>query len=301
MPIRFDLSQHPEMLKQTLDSVNGVLFTGGLLKTRIFNEMSKETQAFYQTATEIVKYAINRKLPLFAICQGYQLLCQIIVDIYEPKEANFEHKVRDCILQETTMWGVPLRSTVWRDSDYRKSKFFDFITEELWSIEKMQRHGHSWAIPTEKFNACSLSSFFKILAVDDGTPQGIVTDKPYSEFPIIIEAKGYPIQAWLTHPEAVLKDEYTETEGHEEELTVTHKSKVYKVLKSTAPQIEERCAFAHALSDGFIALCREYEKPSRYLNPDLHLVFRQEHKNMLKLPIPHKSIYLHAECAHSFT
>lgn len=172
----------------------------------------------------------------------------------------------------------------------------------MFVIDKMQRHGHSWAITATRFNSCtSLSKFFTILGVDDGTPQGIVSDQLYAQFPVVIEAKNYPIQAWLTHPEAVLKDEYTEPEGIEGEPTITHKAKLYKVLKSTDSKIAERCEFAHALSDGFIAICREYKRPSSQLNPDLHLVFREEHSSMIKVPIPDKSIYLHAECAQSLS
>jgi gamma-glutamyl-gamma-aminobutyrate hydrolase PuuD len=37
VPIRFDLIKDPEKLHQTLDSVNGVLLTGGGLNTRIFS------------------------------------------------------------------------------------------------------------------------------------------------------------------------------------------------------------------------------------------------------------------------
>ncbi len=68
VPIRFDLINQPELLRQTLDSIDGVLFTGGTLTLLEHSKMPPLTQIFYQTATDIVMYAIEHKLPLLGIC-----------------------------------------------------------------------------------------------------------------------------------------------------------------------------------------------------------------------------------------
>jgi gamma-glutamyl-gamma-aminobutyrate hydrolase PuuD len=83
VPVRYDLFDKPDELKQTLNSLEGVIFPGGFLSLRKRDEMPLLTQLYYKTATEILKYAIDHKLPLFGICQGYQLLCMLIVDLYE--------------------------------------------------------------------------------------------------------------------------------------------------------------------------------------------------------------------------
>jgi gamma-glutamyl-gamma-aminobutyrate hydrolase PuuD len=79
VPIRFDLIREPSLLKQTLDNIDGVLFPGGTLSIRKQADMPPLTQTFCKTATEIIKYAIANDLPLLGICQGFLLLCQIIV------------------------------------------------------------------------------------------------------------------------------------------------------------------------------------------------------------------------------
>jgi hypothetical protein len=47
---------------------------------------------------------------------------------------------------------------------------------------------------------------FQIVAVDDASAQGMSEEecKDLKEFVIVVEGRGLPIQAWLTHPEAVL-------------------------------------------------------------------------------------------------
>lgn len=130
VPIRFDLINDPDVLRQTLDSIDGVLFPGGDLLLRVHKEMPPLTQLYYKTATEIVKYAIDRKLPLLGICQGYQLLCQIIVDLHEsPQEdAKDGHLKRDQLLSECKMKSVE-RQTVWLDDHYTRSPFLKSFDE----------------------------------------------------------------------------------------------------------------------------------------------------------------------------
>lgn len=66
---------------------------------------------------------------------------------------------------------------------------------------------HNLVVTSEMFNSCrSLTNFFNVVGVDDGQPQGMPEEKckGFKEFLVVIEAKDYPIHAWITHPESVL-------------------------------------------------------------------------------------------------
>jgi gamma-glutamyl-gamma-aminobutyrate hydrolase PuuD len=82
VPIRYDLINEPEVLKRTLHNLDGVFFTGGMLTTRIYSKMTTATRTYQRTAKEILKYCIEHKLPLLGICQGFQLICQLIVEMF---------------------------------------------------------------------------------------------------------------------------------------------------------------------------------------------------------------------------
>ena len=66
--LRYDLVDEPSILRQSLDSLDGVLFTGGFLQIKVFSRMPTITRTYYKTATEVFKYVMETKLPLFAIC-----------------------------------------------------------------------------------------------------------------------------------------------------------------------------------------------------------------------------------------
>lgn len=107
-----------------------------------------------------------------------------------------------------------LRTTKWADVRLQDSPFLKQVpleVLELMSTEPMQRHSHNWAITTECFNSFkALTDFWRILAVDDGLPQGYPENegKDYQEFVIIVESKDHPVHAWLTHPEGALTPFY---------------------------------------------------------------------------------------------
>ena len=68
MPLRFDLCYEPDVLKRTLDSIDGIVMGGGFLSIRYMKDMPPATLAFYNTVKEIVKYSVEHKLPIFGIC-----------------------------------------------------------------------------------------------------------------------------------------------------------------------------------------------------------------------------------------
>ena len=66
--IRYNLIDEPDILRRTLDSLDGVLFTGGFLGIKIYNEMPPATLTYNNTAAYILKYVMETKIPLLGIC-----------------------------------------------------------------------------------------------------------------------------------------------------------------------------------------------------------------------------------------
>jgi anthranilate/para-aminobenzoate synthase component II len=77
-------------------------------------------------------------------------------------------------------------------------------TLEQMRTENLVYHAHNWAVTNDTFYASkSLTSFFKVIATDDGNHQGhsVNEGKKFCEFITVIEAKDYPISGALFHPE----------------------------------------------------------------------------------------------------
>lgn len=77
-------------------------------------------------------------------------------------------------------------------------------TLEKMSNDQLVFHYHNWAITKETFySSKSLTSFFNVIATDDGHHQDIPNNegKIFDKFITIIEAKNYPIFGALFHPE----------------------------------------------------------------------------------------------------
>jgi len=87
VPLRYDLINTKDLLCETLDCVDGVLFTGGFLQIKNWNKMPTITSNYYNCAKEIFRgmnaspfeillsmfflYCIKTNLPLLGICQGF--------------------------------------------------------------------------------------------------------------------------------------------------------------------------------------------------------------------------------------
>lgn len=92
VPLRYDLSADPATLKQTLDSLDGVLFTGGMLSIKSKKDMPPKAQLYCNTALAALKYTMEYKLPLFALCQGYQLINLLLVEQSESMQSTDDQK-----------------------------------------------------------------------------------------------------------------------------------------------------------------------------------------------------------------
>ena len=83
--------------------------------------------------------------------------------------------LRDFLLSDLKMTNQ-CRTTVWEIDNPKDSKMFSEVTES--TLEKMRTdqlvvHFHNWAITKETFHSSkSLTSFFKVIATDDGHHQG---------------------------------------------------------------------------------------------------------------------------------
>ena len=70
------------MLKATLNALDGVYFTGGMLAIRVYHKAPESVKNYYDTAKYVYKYALEHKLPLLGVCQGFQLFQMIVCDIF---------------------------------------------------------------------------------------------------------------------------------------------------------------------------------------------------------------------------
>ena len=99
------------------------------------------------------------------------------------------------------------RTTVWEIDNPQDSKMFSEVSKstlEQMRTENLVYHAHNWAVTNDTFYASkSLTSFFKVIATDDGNHQGhsVNEGKKFCEFITVIEAKDYPIYGALFHPE----------------------------------------------------------------------------------------------------
>lgn len=125
---------------------------------------------------------------------------------------------------------------------------------------------------------------------------------------MIIEAKNYPIHAWLTHSESCLNNYFHEMNncawlGSSASFGVNRiELIIHDATDDDSPAIillekpyvltppvtalfrDKRKEFCSALSDSFTTLCREYaeKKPPQELNRDLHLVLKESDRFMRK-------------------
>ena len=161
VPIRYDLADEPNTLLRTLSSLDGVLFPGGFLSIRFYETMPPKTRLFYRTAGEVLKFAMSHKLPLLGICQGFEVLNQLVVDMLEPanraedKLTEEPHHNRDSLLADIKYFSQ-LRTTKWtvdNPGDFALTKEVPSEVLQAMASLKMQRHAHNWAIPTEVFRS----------------------------------------------------------------------------------------------------------------------------------------------------
>jgi len=205
-PIAIPWDMHEKDLILLLDSINGVLFTGGDAAMWEFDEKVDDVvfNAFAKRAAFIFNYVIHLNdkgihYPLYGICQGHELIAMAfnqkphIID-------NFKHPGQlDKI--EITASG-------------RNSRMFGNMPDHLAEFiknERSQFYNHRYGFNTSLLKENKhIDDFFTITAVG--------VDDNGKEFIAALEAKNYPIYTTQYHPERVLSEWNNKTQfTHPEE------------------------------------------------------------------------------------
>jgi len=177
-----------------LESVNGVLFTGGDANlTYIDKETGEEKLSnFTLRARQVVKHIHDQNLqgnhfPLLGICQGPQVVLMAISKDVEIID-DYDHKKQYDYLKF--------------ENYARQSRMFSKYSDELFDRlenEKVMYFEHSLGIAPKKVTENEqLNEFFEILATS--------TDSYRRTFIAALEGKKYPFYLVQYHPEFVFQE-----------------------------------------------------------------------------------------------
>ncbi|XP_077251102.1 gamma-glutamyl hydrolase 2-like [Tasmannia lanceolata] len=171
-------NESPEILKEKLGLVNGVLFTGGWAKSGLYYETVKEI--FKQT---LAKNNAGDHFPLVAICLGFELLNMIV-----SKDRNILERFSATDQASTLQFteNTNIEGTVFQ-------RFSPELLKKL-SMECLVMQNHQYGISPERFaEYTALSSFFKVLTTS--------TDENNKIYISTIQAFNYPVTGVQWHPE----------------------------------------------------------------------------------------------------
>ncbi|XP_019250950.1 PREDICTED: gamma-glutamyl hydrolase 2-like [Nicotiana attenuata] len=165
-------------LKQKLNLVNGVIFTGGRVKDGLYFEVVK---GIFQKVLE--KNDAGEHFPLLAICLGFELLTMII-----SKDNNILEEFSAANQASTVQFveNVKLERTVF-------GRFPSVLIKKM-STDCLVMQNHHFGISPERLQANKdLCSFFRILTTS--------TDKKNKVYVSTAQARRYPVTALQWHPE----------------------------------------------------------------------------------------------------
>ena len=180
VPLPYDAST--ATLTALLQSLNGVLFTGGGLT------LAANT-TYFQTASFVFDHIIQANkdgevFPLWGTCQGFQLLSVLVAD---------DHSV---LLENAyDSYNLPLALNL--TSEAKTSRMFGEAPEEVVhtlteSKATINLH-HDGVLPETYTSNRKLNAFFKLLSTN--------VDRKGKPFGATIEARDYPVFATQWHPE----------------------------------------------------------------------------------------------------
>eukprot|EP00112_Aurelia_sp_Birch-Aquarium-sp1_P013130 Seg2778.1 transcript_id=Seg2778.1/GoldUCD/mRNA.D3Y31 product="Gamma-glutamyl hydrolase" protein_id=Seg2778.1/GoldUCD/D3Y31 len=175
LPIKENLT--PTKLTELLDSINGVVFPGGI--------SSLSSSKYARNGRIVFDYAIQanksgKVFPVFGICLGFQLLTTLVTG-------------RN-LLRRTYSSRVSLKVDFTNAVD--SSAMFADLSRKLKMLatkRPLAFNNHRWGIYKGTFKKGLLKKFYKLLATSK--------DKKGVEFVAAIEAKDYPIYGLQWHPE----------------------------------------------------------------------------------------------------
>jgi gamma-glutamyl hydrolase len=174
-----------EQIDDILSKANGVLFQGGDRDLILGNRWENNALYILEKIKEINDG--GKHLPLWAACQGQELLFSLIANTTS-------------VLEKFDAWNIPLPLELLTNT--RSSKMFSLFSEEDFnnvSTQPITAHFHNLGTSVEKFLEYeNLSSFFKITTLG--------SDRQGKEFIATFEAIKYPIYGPQFHPEKVPYD-----------------------------------------------------------------------------------------------
>lgn len=181
IPIKYDAST--EEVDRILAKVNGVVFTGGELSLRPETKYFKTAKHIYSRTIEMNRRGIH--FPLWGICMGFQLLCEITGGDYEVISHNqFDSEQLELPL-EFTKYG--------REQSRMFSGAGDEIMWNLANLNITANLHHDGVYPSTFQRFKNLDDFYHVISENK--------DRKGTPFISSIEAKDYPIYAVQWHPE----------------------------------------------------------------------------------------------------
>lgn len=189
-------------LISVLDSVNGVLFTGGDASLWEFDIHANDVvfTNFTRRAAFILRYAMHLNdqgvhYPLYGICQGHEIIVMGLV--------GKPHVIDN-------YWHPGQLDTVEIIPEGRTSRMFSNMPDELAELIKNRRstfYNHRYGFNTSLLHENDLlGNFFKLTAIG--------ADDNGKEFIAGLEANDYPIYTVQYHPERVLSEWNNKTQFH---------------------------------------------------------------------------------------
>jgi len=189
-------------LVSILDSINGVLFTGGDASLWEYDMETNDMEFsnFTQRAIFVLRYAIHLNdkgihFPVYGICQGHEIIAMGIAG--NPHVIDHYRHPGQLDTVELTEFGK--RSRQWSNMPDHVA---DFIHKRR-SMFYNHRYGFNMSLLVEN---SVLHDFFEI------TAKG--RDDNGKEFIAGLEAKNYPIYTVQYHPERVLSEWNNKTQFH---------------------------------------------------------------------------------------
>jgi gamma-glutamyl hydrolase len=193
-PIAIPWDMHEKDLILLLDSINGVLFTGGDASLWVDDEKIGDVvfTSFTKRAAFIFNYIIHLNdkgihYPLYGICQGHE----IITMAFHQKPHVIDHYKHPGQLDKVEITAAG-----------RSSRMFGNMPDHLAEFiknEKAQFYNHRYGFNTSLLKDHKhIDDFFTITAVG--------VDDNGKEFIAGLEAKDYPIYTVQYHPERVLSE-----------------------------------------------------------------------------------------------
>lgn len=182
VPIPFDLPK--DEIKKLLQSVNGVLFTGGEVPLREENRYMDSARFIFGQVVSLNDQGIY--FPLWGTCMGMQLLSVLVGG---PSVLEF-NKYKGV---DGTMLPLNFTSKASHSKMFHPNSIPDDIYQYLESFNVTTNYHHDGVLPSSFERNENLKAFYHVLSTNQDS-----NNKPFAS---TIEVKRYPIYGVQFHPE----------------------------------------------------------------------------------------------------